>query len=144
MTVGDEGIILKSKEAKAEWEQATKNEQKSLDELYSSMLVATNDDSKITLSMEELKTVIKKEVQKAIETQDITDSLHLNTDYVERRVIAKMTKSGNTIRLTAYLTVLADIPANTPIITIDETYKPNENIVEIALVRRSSTLYKPN
>ena len=58
MTVGDEGIILKSKEAKAEWEQATKNEQKSLDELYSSMLVATNDDSKITLSMEELKTVI--------------------------------------------------------------------------------------
>ena len=55
-----------------------------------------------------------------------------------------MTKSGNTIRLTAYLTVLADIPANTPIITIDETYKPNENIVEIALVRRSSTLYKPN
>ena len=128
LLIGENGIIDRARQAGKEYDQVAINEQRDLNELYSSILIATNDNAQITISVEELKSFLQKEantaVAKALTTEDITSSLHLNSEYVSPRGGVNMSKSGNTIVLTAYLNVLKEIPANTTILTVDELYNP--------------------
>lgn len=91
--------------------------------------IATGSSNTITLTEEELNEKINTAVQLALETQDITSYMHLNEEYVSARGTTKMTKSGNTIVLTAYLNILKNIPSETTLITIDEQYKPKTSSV---------------
>lgn len=62
---GKNGIIGIAQNAGKNYVTAQKEESNTLEKLYSSMLVATNDDSNITVSIQELRKIIQEEVQKA-------------------------------------------------------------------------------
>ena len=103
-------------------------------------MVATGEDSKITISMEDLRTIIQNQVKEETKTIDITSSIHLNEEYVSERGRVSMAKTGNIVTLKAYLNVLKDIPALTKIITIDEQYSPVANFVSHAKLSGVSEL----
>lgn len=67
--LGEQGIIKRAEQAGKEYKQAGVNENKDLEELYSQMMVATNDSSKITISVEDLKTLIQTQVQEEMGKQ---------------------------------------------------------------------------
>lgn len=67
--LGEQGIIKRAEQAGKEYKQAGVNESKDLEELYSQMMIATNDSSKITISVEDLKTFIQTQVQEEIGKQ---------------------------------------------------------------------------
>lgn len=62
MALGENGLLSKTKYAATRWNNSVEDEQKELDKLYSSILVAEN--SKITLTMEELDKYIDKKINK--------------------------------------------------------------------------------
>lgn len=59
--LGENGLLGKAKEAKENYIQAAKQEEKDLEELYSSIKVASG--SQVTLTMEELNTYIEKKLE---------------------------------------------------------------------------------
>lgn len=63
LTIREDGIIAKGEEAGEKTELAKQEEENELNKLYSSMMVATNDSSKITISMEDLNTLIENKVK---------------------------------------------------------------------------------
>ncbi|MCI8310358.1 MAG: tail fiber protein [Clostridia bacterium] len=63
--LGENGVIKKAENSKEQYEEAKSNEEKKLDDLYSTIMIATNDSSQITISTEDLKELIKQEVQNA-------------------------------------------------------------------------------
>lgn len=62
--IGENGILTKVKYAKEEWQNAEEKEKDELDQLYSEMLVATGDNSQITIKVEDLRNIIKEEIEK--------------------------------------------------------------------------------
>lgn len=62
--LGEHGIIKKAEQAGKDYKQAEANEQKDLEELYSSIRVA--EDSKVTLTMKELDTYINQKVEEKL------------------------------------------------------------------------------
>ncbi len=78
--LGEQGIIKRAEQAGKEYKQAEVNERKDLDELYSQMMVATNDSSKITISVEDLKTLIQTQVQEEMGKQSNMKVLWENPD----------------------------------------------------------------
>lgn len=68
LTLGENGIIGKAKIAEETYQNASQKEQQDLEELYSSLMVATNDDAKITLSVAELKTLVQEQANKEIQS----------------------------------------------------------------------------
>lgn len=64
---GKDGIIDMAKKAQRNYIEAQNNESNTLENLYSSMLVATNDDSTITISMEKLNELISSKVKEEIQ-----------------------------------------------------------------------------
>ena len=63
LTIGENGIIRQAVEAGKKQKEAEEKEKNALDELYSSMLVATNENSQITISMKDLTTLIEQKVE---------------------------------------------------------------------------------
>lgn len=72
LALGENGLFNKAKYAKDEYLNAQEKEQEDINELYSEMMIATNDSAQITISVEDLKTIIQEEVQKELnENRDI-------------------------------------------------------------------------
>lgn len=61
----ENGLLSKAKFAKDKYINEQENEKKGLNDLYSEVLVATGENSQITISGKELKELIKEEVQKS-------------------------------------------------------------------------------
>lgn len=66
LSMGENGILEKAIKAKKDDTDAHEKELADLEELYSEILVATNDDTKITISMENLNTLIEAKVNEAM------------------------------------------------------------------------------
>lgn len=116
-------------------------EQQIINDIYSTILVADNDNAQITISVKDLKSLIQEEVDtkvsEAIKTEDITNFMTLNTDYVSKRISANLYKSGNVITLTAYLNIDNNVDnPETTIIKIDEKYAPKVKTVELCYLSR--------
>lgn len=77
MIVGDNGIFKKSEEAKQIYTNEQEKEKKGLDDLYSQMLIATNEDAKVTISVEELKSLIDKRI---VEKAYPVGSIYISTE----------------------------------------------------------------
>lgn len=90
LTVGQNGIIKKAHLAVKNHINATNNEKTQIDEMYSQILVATNDDAIISIKVKELKELINETVDAKLQsygntyidaTNKIAD-IQLNTEYV--------------------------------------------------------------
>ena len=64
--LGENGIIRMAITSKGKYKNQEEKEKKDLENLYSSILIATNDDAEISISVKELKTFIREEVQNAV------------------------------------------------------------------------------
>lgn len=62
LTIGQRGILTRAQEAGKNYTNAQDKELADLEDLYSSMMVATGDDATITISMKKLKEIIKDEI----------------------------------------------------------------------------------
>lgn len=72
--LGTNGIINRSEYAKQEYENAKENEKKGLDELYSSIMIATNGNSQVTVSVEDLKKIIDAQIEEKIKTVSVSSN----------------------------------------------------------------------
>lgn len=63
---GEDGILAKAQLAKEKHIEGQEIEEDNLEKLYSQILVATNDSAQITISIKDLKSLIKEEVQKEV------------------------------------------------------------------------------
>lgn len=66
LTIGENGIINIAKQAGKNYANAEADEKRRLEDLYSSMLIATNEDAQINISVKDLKTFIKEQVQEEL------------------------------------------------------------------------------
>lgn len=73
LTIGEGGIITKAQEAGKNMLLAQEQEKEELNKLYSSMQIATNDDSQITISIQDLNKIIDEKVQ--AKAQEIKEEL---------------------------------------------------------------------
>lgn len=147
ITVGDAtSIFTKLKEYPYEFEINSSLQLASVDGVQ----IATSNDSgyeELKAEIQVLKGKIEQQQSKIdaleenLKTQDITSSMQLNSDYVSPRTTVKLTKSGNTICMVAYLNVLQDIPTNTPIITIDPEYTPKNGYVASVVLGGNEVRY---
>ena len=62
LTIGENGILNKAKYAKQEYLNSQEAEQEKINELYSEMMIATNNSSQITVNVEDLKTIIQQQI----------------------------------------------------------------------------------
>lgn len=65
LSVGENGIFNKAKYAKEEYSNSAAYEQEKLNELYSQLFVATNDDAQITISVKDLNNLIQQKVEES-------------------------------------------------------------------------------
>lgn len=76
LVIGKNGLINIAKQAGKNYINAEEDERRKLEDIYSSILVATNGDSQITISMEDLNSLIsgkvREEVQKAVWGESVT------------------------------------------------------------------------
>lgn len=70
--VGENGIINLAKKAGVNYINAENGEKRDIEDLYSSILIATNDDAEINISVKELKAFIREEVQNAVWGESVT------------------------------------------------------------------------
>lgn len=90
LVLGPKGILEKAKQSEKNYIEASKQEEKDLDELYSSILVATGDNSKITISVEDLKTIIQKEVEET--TNKIQEEMNEKINQIQSKGITGFQK----------------------------------------------------
>lgn len=64
----ENGLLSKAKFAKDKYINEQENEKKGLNDLYSEVLVATGENSQITISVKDLKKLINEEVKKFYES----------------------------------------------------------------------------
>ena len=89
--LGKKGIVARAEEAGRKYKQAEVNEQKDLDEVFSSIRVA--EDSKVTISMEELDAYINQKMENKLNEQPT----NIKTDtwfYNESRVTTAYTATS--------------------------------------------------
>ncbi len=65
--IGENGIIEQAKRAKEVILNAQLSEERQLNDLYSELMIATNDDSKITISMEDLNKLIDERIENKLQ-----------------------------------------------------------------------------
>lgn len=70
--VGERGIINLVIKAEKSYTKAENDEKRNIEDLYSSILIATNDDAEINISVKELKAFIREEVQNAVWGESVT------------------------------------------------------------------------
>lgn len=87
LTIGDNGLINKLADAKEDYKNAENKEKQELDDLYSQMLIATNDDSQITISMADLKTLINEQVEQKLQNVNIDYSKEENEVTLTKEVV---------------------------------------------------------
>lgn len=66
LAIRKEGIFEKTQYAKEKYLNAQVDEEKNINDLYSEIMIATNDNAQVTLSVKELKELIKEQVQNEI------------------------------------------------------------------------------
>lgn len=66
LSIGENGLFSKTKYVKEEYLNAQENEKEQINSLYSQMLIATNENSKITINIEELNKIIDEKVNEKI------------------------------------------------------------------------------
>jgi len=66
LTLGENGILIKASKARENTRIAEEEEKKSLEDIYSSIIVATGDGAKITISMQDLNTLIENKVEEKL------------------------------------------------------------------------------
>lgn len=62
LVIGDNGIIRRSITSKNQYLNSVDDEQIKINELYSKMLIATNDDSTVTINIKDLNNLIKEQI----------------------------------------------------------------------------------
>lgn len=67
--IGENGILQKAKYAQENYKEMQNKEESDLEKLYSSMLIATDDNAQITISVGELKTLIKNQLEEELENK---------------------------------------------------------------------------
>lgn len=77
--IGDNGIFKIANEAKKDYIEGQNKEEKDLEDLYSSMLVATGEDTKITISMEDLNALIEHKVKEVVNESKMCAPILLTT-----------------------------------------------------------------
>lgn len=70
LSLGENGLFIKAKQAKEKYINEQVLEEKSINDLYSQIMIATNDSSEITVSIEDLKKIIKEEVKKEVKERN--------------------------------------------------------------------------
>lgn len=70
LTLGDNGIFTKAKISTNKYKDAVEKEQEELDKAYGEIKIADSDDSKITITMKELDTIIQEKIAETICTPD--------------------------------------------------------------------------
>lgn len=98
MLTGENGILNKANLAKKETQDAQEKEQVDLENLYSQILVAANDNAQITISMENLNTLIENKVKDAMKTSMPTP------DYAKRESFT-FTDNSYTVQKDGYIQV---------------------------------------
>lgn len=68
LTVGQSGILARVQQARQNYIRAEEEESKTLENLYSSMLVASNDNSTITVTIQELNQLINSKIKEGFQT----------------------------------------------------------------------------
>ncbi len=66
MLTGENGLLNMAEKARKTHEEEQEKELDDLEKLYSSILVATNDSSQVTINVEDLKTLINKTVEEKL------------------------------------------------------------------------------
>lgn len=66
LTLGENGLLRMAEHAEKAYENAKNKESSDLENLYSSMMVATGDDAKITISMEDLNKLIEDKINEKV------------------------------------------------------------------------------
>lgn len=131
LIIGQDGIITKAKQAKENMEIAVTKEQERLNELYSQMMIATNDDSQITISIKDLNKIIDERVEEkttSLESQisalqtSIDEKVEEKTASLKSQVstlqtstdnIGKIYSKGNTINISDTAGTWIDVPSAT-------------------------------
>ena len=70
LILGKNGMINMAERAKKDYINGEQEEENSLEKLYSSLLIATNDDSTVTISMKDLNALIDEKVKESIKNQN--------------------------------------------------------------------------
>lgn len=79
LTIGEKGIFNKAKYAKEEYLNSQEKEKEEVNDLYSQMMIATNNGSQITIKIEELNELIEKKIdEKTLEKYPI-GSIYIST-----------------------------------------------------------------
>ena len=111
LTMGQTGILARAKEAGKNYTQATKQEEKDLEKLYSSIKVA--GDSQVTLTMEELDAYIQEKMQNMskprkstllFEGNATTENINLSKKVSDEMVIYIFTKTEYQKKTTCNIT----------------------------------------
>lgn len=71
LTLSENGVLNKAKQAKNNYIQAVNEEQKDINQMYGQLLVATNDNATVTVSVKELKELVAEECKKNKTTETV-------------------------------------------------------------------------
>ena len=83
LTIGDDGLISRAKRATEEYENAARRERNALENLYSSIKVATDDDAEITINMKDLKELMREVVNE--EKNKVISGVNANSVLMDSR-----------------------------------------------------------
>lgn len=82
LTLGEGGLINRTLTARDKYINEQEKEENSLNELYSKMLIATNDSSQITVNIEELREIIKTEIKEEKLNMYPVGSIYMSTSNI--------------------------------------------------------------
>lgn len=129
LSLGNNGIFIRAKQAIEEYKNAQISEEKSINDLYSEMIIAINDNSKITISTEDLRKLIREEVQKEVKERD-SAPIFIDFD----NLLTTITEQGQSWQAPEDCVVIATLK-------VEEAYGANvsiDNIVVSAIVDTGS------
>ncbi len=118
LSLGENGLFIKAKQAKEKYINEQVLEEKSINDLYSQIMIATNDSSEITVSIEDLKKIIKEEVQKEVKERD-TAPIFIDFD----NLLTTITTQGTSWEATEDCAIICDLAvkdAMTASVTIND------------------------
>ena len=118
LSLGENGLFIKAKQAKEKYINEQVLEEKSINDLYSQIMIATNDSSEITVSIEDLKKIIKEEVQKDVKERD-TAPIFIDFD----NLLTTITTQGTSWEATEDCAIICDLAvkdAMTASVTIND------------------------
>lgn len=149
LVIDEGGIINLAQQAGQNSINAQEQEQKDLEDLYSSMMVATNDDAKITISMEDLNSLIDSKIQERMNSlnTEIGQLVFTEADctFFDGAIVESCTvrgyKIGNMIHV-KYTVPISKLPSinnqNYLLFNLPESYVANESSRVIGLIETRS------